>query len=473
MGVLTKRPVRAVIYCRISLATHGDRTKVERQEKLCRRVAKRLGWEVTVVYCDNNKSAWQRNRKRKEWDAMLAAIEAGEADAVIVYHGDRLIRQPWDLEKLLSLADGKGIRLASPTGTHNLDDTDDRYRLRQDVAAACRESDRISKRTKDAHLDRAERGVKKRRGGMRPFGYKRSGKLHEIEAEAYRDAVARVLAGESMRSIVRDWNKSSLLTTAGNPWSVGTLSLVLRNPRYAGLSTYKGEVVGKGKWTAAIEREQWESLQAVLGAVRDRYGRPNHTSTSKYLLTYIATHGGEDGCGSVMQMRRNGRNAALSYVCSDTECKHRMMRNMAHVDAYVTGVVLGRLADPRLWAALEATPGDDGAGAELAALEAKSKAARARFTNSLTMTDVELEAILLDLNRRMEAVRDRIAARGKVHVLHGCRDMTRQEWDALPVDRRRAIVKATVAVEILPSRKGRGFDESSVRVEEVPVGVSS
>src|SRR5690348_10568485 len=92
MSVPNKRPVRAVIYCRMSLAKYGDTAKVERQEKRCRALAKRLGWTVVHVYCDNNKSAWQRDRQRPDWDAMLAAIERGEVDAVIIYHGDRLIR---------------------------------------------------------------------------------------------------------------------------------------------------------------------------------------------------------------------------------------------------------------------------------------------------------------------------------------------------------------------------------------------
>ena len=466
MTVARKRQIRAVIYCRISLATHGDRTKVERQEKLCRRLAKRLGWEVVRVYCDNNKSAWQRNRKRDDWDAMLLAIANGEADAVIVYHGDRLIRQPWDLETLLSLADGRGIRLASPSGTHNLDDAEDRYRLRQDVAAACRESDRISKRTKDAHRDRAERGVKKRRGGMRPFGYKRSGRIEETEAQYYRDAVARILAGESMRTIVHGWNQEGVLTTTGGPWSVGTLRLVLRNPRYAGLSAYRGEIVGVGKWKAVVERETWEALQATLGAIHDRYSHPNHTSTSKYLLTYIAFHA---ACGSVMQMKHNGKITNVSYSCSDTHCRERVTRNMANVDAFVIGAVLERLADPRLWAALEAAEPEDNAAAELAALEKKRRDTEAVFERSIAMTPEKLEKLLLRLDAQIEAIRDRMASRGRVHVLAGCRDMTREQWDALPLDRRRAIVKATVTVEILRARKGRGFDPESVRVLPVEV----
>jgi len=460
-----RRVIRAFIYCRISLATHGDRTKVARQEKLCRRLAKRLGWEVVRVYCDNNKSAWQRNRKREDWDAMLLAIERGEADAVVVYHGDRLIRQPWDLETLLSLADGKGIRLASPSGTRDLDDADHRYQLRLDVAAACRESDRISKRTKDAHADRAERGVMKR-GGMRPFGYKRSGKIKEEEAAHYRDAVARVLAGESMRTIVQEWNQQGTLTTVGNPWTVGTLSLVLKNPRYAGLSTYRGEVVGVGKWKPLVEREIWEALQATLGAIRDRYGRPNHTSASKYLLTYIAFHA---LCGSKMQMHHNGRNAALGYICSDTHCTARVRRNMANTDAYVIGHVLKRLADPRLWRLLETPAPEDNAAAELVALEKKRRDTEAVFERSPTMSPEKLEKLLLRLDEQIEALRERMAERGKVHVLAGCRDMTREQWDALPLSRRRAIVRATVTVEMLPAKRGRGFDPDSVRVLPVEI----
>src|SRR3954462_2081666 len=110
------RRLRVAIYCRISLARHGDTVKVERQEEDCRALCDRLGWDAVEVFVDPNRSAWLRNRKRPGWDAMLQDIGAGRFDAIVVYHGDRLIRQPWDLEMLLRIADEKGIRLASPTG---------------------------------------------------------------------------------------------------------------------------------------------------------------------------------------------------------------------------------------------------------------------------------------------------------------------------------------------------------------------
>jgi hypothetical protein len=43
--------------------------------------------------------------------------------------------------------------------------------------------------------------------------------------------------------------------------------------------------------------------------------------------------------------------------------------------------------------------------------------------------------------------------------------MTRETWDALPLDRRRAIIQETVTVTVSRSRKGPGFDKSSVKAQ--------
>src|SRR5260221_532914 len=118
-------PLRAGIYCRLSRAIDGSTEKVEDQARICHEMCARLGWDVAEVYSDNSLSAWRKNRKRPRWDAMLEAVEAGQLDALAVYHGDRLIRHPGDLEKLIDLADTRGIKLAAPTGVRNIDNDDD------------------------------------------------------------------------------------------------------------------------------------------------------------------------------------------------------------------------------------------------------------------------------------------------------------------------------------------------------------
>ena len=66
----------AAIYCRISHTKDEDQTGVDRQERICREIAERLQLrvEATHVYVDNNRSAWQRNRKRPGWEEMLGAM---------------------------------------------------------------------------------------------------------------------------------------------------------------------------------------------------------------------------------------------------------------------------------------------------------------------------------------------------------------------------------------------------------------
>ena len=116
---------RAGIYCRLSLAAMGDTTHVDEQEQVCRRL---LPPAATVayqhVYKDNSRSAWRRDRRRPGWEALVEAIRGGELDMVAIYHGDRLVRQPRDLEDLIDVGSERGITIVSPTGTYNLADPD-------------------------------------------------------------------------------------------------------------------------------------------------------------------------------------------------------------------------------------------------------------------------------------------------------------------------------------------------------------
>lgn len=247
-------PHLAGIYCRLSYAPDGSIEKVERQEEDCRQLAHRLGWPVSDrhVYVDNSKSAWKRDRKRPRWDAMLEAIDNGEIDAVIVYHGDRLIRQPWDLEKLISIADSKGVRIASPSGTRNLDSPDDRFVLRIEAAQACRESDNISRRITRKIEARAAEGLSQN-GGRRPFGYgvpvpgqtriridPDTGEEQQVpvidrdqvvpeEAAILREAAQRLLAGQSIGGVCQ-WMNGRCTTTEGGRWNGKNLKILLTSP---------------------------------------------------------------------------------------------------------------------------------------------------------------------------------------------------------------------------------------------------
>ncbi|MFE7210021.1 recombinase family protein [Streptomyces sp. NPDC057611] len=195
----------AAIYCRISHTRDEDQTGVDRQERICRDIAERLQLRVEPahVYVDNNRSAWQRNRKRPGWEEMLEAMGEGKIRHVIVYHPDRLMRQPKDLEELLSIADDKRVLLHGEANRRDLSDPDDRFILRIEVAHACRSSDDTSRRLKDALKDKAREG--KPHVGNRPYGYTSDGcAILEEEAEIVREVFRRYLDGESPRHIAQD-----------------------------------------------------------------------------------------------------------------------------------------------------------------------------------------------------------------------------------------------------------------------------
>ena len=86
MGMSEKVMDGGAAYSRISHVKDADQTGVERRDKLSLKNAKRQG--VTVLpehqFVDPFRSAWQRNRKRPGWDALLEAIQGRRVSSVSV-----------------------------------------------------------------------------------------------------------------------------------------------------------------------------------------------------------------------------------------------------------------------------------------------------------------------------------------------------------------------------------------------------
>lgn len=472
------QPQRSGIYCRLSYAPDGSLEKVERQEADCRKVAKRLGWSVADVYPDNSRSAWHRNRKRPQWDRMLADIESGRIDAIVVYHGDRLIRQPYDLELLLQLADDRRVPLASPSGTRDLSSEDDRFVLRVEAAQACKSSADTSRRVLRAWETKAERGEAVG-CGLRPFGYGiptgatgRTGKplydLHQIvpgEADVLREAADRLLAGQTLGGVVR-WMNTCSTTTQGNPWLPVGLKKVLTAPRVAGLLVYQGQTQ-QAAWPPILEPEVWEDVKAVFRRSRERHGYFGRERS--YLLSSIAEC---SGCGSTMPTKVSGgrnRKDARLYFCPNSECDQRVSRNVEHLDAYVIGRVLKRLNEPGFLDAMQGERLDPGVGADIAALERRKAEARAQLANLADHPDVSADLVarsLSSFDRKITELREQQELTARDRLLARMAGMTQERWDAEPIDVRAETVRALFRVVVLPATwRGPGFDPESVRLD--------
>jgi DNA invertase Pin-like site-specific DNA recombinase len=464
-------PVQAAgVYCRISLDKAGEGLGIARQREMCEKLAADKGWPVAEVYdADNDRSAYN-GKRRPDYERMLADIKAGRIDAVICVDLDRLTRRPIELEAFMDLADRHGVALANVSGDTDLSSPDGRLRARIMGSVARHESEKKAERQRREGEQAAKRGVP--RGSVRPFGYENDRvTVRESEAVELRDAVRRMLAGTSANDIARDWNERGVPTVRGAKygWGAGTIVKLARNPRYAGLRTYKGEIVAEGKWEPIIDRASHEAMVALLKR-RARPGRP-----SVHLLSGIARCG---RCGAPLwvSMRNDRATPIARYCCVKRPGAPGCGRLTAvadPIDADVRDAIIATLASPKFAKAQRAR----GRGLD------KDRDAAVR---DLTSAEQRLEELAADyaagdISRRewvaaRDVARDRIAAaerivnsaRGPLADLPSDAAKLRALWDDATLDWKRSLVRAVIAsITIKPSTTPGLRDDDRLDVEWV------
>src|SRR5947209_4674457 len=81
-------------YARLSKnPTTGELEKIDDQLADNATVIERLGGQLGQPLSDGL-SAWKRGVRRPGWETLLERVKAGESDGIVVWHTDRLFRQP-------------------------------------------------------------------------------------------------------------------------------------------------------------------------------------------------------------------------------------------------------------------------------------------------------------------------------------------------------------------------------------------
>jgi site-specific DNA recombinase len=463
---------RAAIYTRISQDRTGAGLGIERQEADCRALAERLGWEIVAVHSDNDLSAYS-GKPRPGYRALLADLRAGVANAVVVWHTDRLHRHPSELEEYLAVCERPpGI----PTQTVKAGELDlitpsGRMVARQLGAVARYEVEHMIERQQRARLQAATAG--RWGGGRRPFGYEADGvTVNQAEADALRWAASHVLAGTSLNGIVAALNDRGIRTATGKPWKPTELRRALVRPRNAGLMVHRGQVVGEAGWPAVLDEDTWRGVCAVL---KDATRRTNTTVARRWLLSGLARCG---VCGEPVRSfsagTSRGRTTKPVYTCRTG--KH-VVRDAAELDAFVEAVTLERLSRPDARELLVIDQRTD-----TVALHARDTALRERLDElgrlygDGAIDALQLQAATASIRTQRERITAELAAASRGSVLAGVADAPdpARVWEGLDLSRRRAIVDTLATVTILPARRGRRpgwrsgetyFDPATVKVE--------
>lgn len=455
--------MRATIYARISNDREGAGLGVARQEEDCRALADRRGLTVTDVLVDNDLSAYS-GKPRPGYLQLIERLKANDIDVVLAWHPDRLHRSPRELEDFIDLLDAAGATVETVSaGQVDLSSPSGRMTARIVGAVARHESEHKSERQRRANLQAAREG-RPCHGGTRPFGYEPDlVTIRPDEAAHIRAAVDHMLAGGTLKAILRQWNTNGVRPVQADRWSMVTVKRLLTRPRLAGLREHRGVVVGPAAWPAIITVEEHERLKAAVAARSITRG-PNR----RYLLTGgLGTCG---LCGTQVYARPRG-DGRRCYVCASDHGGCGKIRCLAEpLEAYVVSSLLaatraGRFTPP------EGTP--DGRATVLAEIADLGARRDQLATDHYVTGDLQdprqfraaseaLEGRLIDARGRLAALDDAQAAadaRQAATTLH-------DRWDAMTVDEQRYILQTLIeTVELGAAMKGRNyFDPARVEV---------
>src|SRR5437588_4118413 len=198
--MMDRKPVRAGIYSRISRDNEGNGLGVARQQDACRKLATQLGWTVIDVYPDNSKSAYDRRKKRPEYERMLADVASGRIDGVLCYAVDRLTRHPIELERLVDVFAGNRTAVRTVVGGElDLNTEEGQLRARIMGSVARFESGRKGERLR-AKAEQLVAEGKRPCGGPRPFGYDR----HYDDPKSPRRKILRETINEREEAAILD-----------------------------------------------------------------------------------------------------------------------------------------------------------------------------------------------------------------------------------------------------------------------------
>ena len=485
MAHTAHEPPRAAIYARKSREDRKNPGKsVSDQIREAQDEVTRRGYTLDPahVFADEGISASRfTNKARPGFGALMAAIESGEVDVVVMAEQSRVTRRLSVVGALIEGCADYGRRLV--IGGRDVDPRDP-----ADITLAAvqggmdaAESERLSQRSRRGIRGTVEAGKPL---GRLAYGYARTydpvtRQLLEVTVEPHEAAVVReivehLLAGGSQQALVRRLNARHEptpadavrmrqgLDPAGSLWTGVQIKRLALSDRFAGILTHNG-VEHPGDWPAIITRGELDRLRAIFGAP-ERRRNLERPGAVVHFLSGVARCG---ACGGPLRVvPTRGRPA---YSCRTDGCR-KVSRNAGPLEDYVRDVVLGVWGDPAAMAAIAAQR-DDGGAARTAAdrveeLTARRDRVRAAMADgSLPVEDAA--AVLRDLAGDLEdAEREARAAIMPRHLADIVPANLPAVWDDLEPTARREIVDAlaTVVVHPMTQKRGRTFDYDSVSI---------
>ena len=245
---------------------------------------------------------------------LLADIEDGLVDVVVVYKIDRLSRSLMDFSKLVEVFDRNGVTFVSVTQSFNTTTSMGRLTLNILLSFAQFEREVTAERIRDKVKASRMKGLWM--GGPVPFGYdviNRKLVINEEEAARIRMIFERFVEVGSATLLARELRQNGIRNKQGTLIDKGYLYRLLNNCVYRGEALHKGTSY-PGEHEAIIDTRLWEQVHDIMGESPRKRANNSRTQTPALLkgLLFTAT-----GAAMTPSSTKKGTRRYRYYVSMD------------------------------------------------------------------------------------------------------------------------------------------------------------
>ena len=291
---------------------------------------RREGWIVLPQLYDDG-GFTGANMDRPALKRLIAAVEAGELDCVVVYKVDRLSRSLLDFTRMLGIFEKHKVSFVAVTQQFNTSTSLGRLTLNILLSFAQFERELIGERTRDKMSAARRKG--KWVGGCPVLGYDvdpAGGRLivNQEEAERvraifglfekHRSAALTLEEIERRGWTLKTWTRKSGQLRSGGPFAKNSLRRLLTNVLYTGAINHKGQQY-PGEHTAILDTGAWERVQSLV-THRSTFALGRARNKHKALLSGLLYC---ESCGTRMVYSYSGTSDRKYpyYVCLNAQRK--------------------------------------------------------------------------------------------------------------------------------------------------------
>jgi DNA invertase Pin-like site-specific DNA recombinase len=252
--------------------------------------------------------------ERPALQRLIADIEAGRIDVVVVYKIDRLSRSLMDFAKLVEVFDRNDVTFVSVTQSFNTTTSMGRLTLNILLSFAQFEREVIGERIRDKFAASRKKGMWM--GGWAPLGYDikdRKLLINQAEAATARALFQRFLRVGSMTKLVVALRSEGMTTKGGKSVDKGYIYRILNNRVYLGEAVHKG-ITYPGEHQRIIDQTLWDRVHDILRESPRK--RAMHTRAQTPALLKGVIFGPTGVAMSPAHTRRNGKLYRY-YVSTD------------------------------------------------------------------------------------------------------------------------------------------------------------